>query len=59
MDDLSSGGDSKMEEDSEKRSARDKEGKDHDREEGIYSLASANIFNIFFTNLFAFRYCER
>jgi len=37
MDDLSSGGDSKTEEDVDKRLTREKEGKDHDRdrEEGI------------------------
>jgi len=36
MDDLSSGGDSKVEEDPEKRLTKEKEGKDrdHDREEG-------------------------
>jgi len=43
MDDLSSGGDSKVEEDSEKRLAKEKEGKDrdHEREQGTGSSASS------------------
>jgi len=48
MDDLSSGGDSKTEEEVERRLPREKEGKDHDRdrEEGILTVfaASSHIF---------------
>jgi len=42
VDELSSGGDSKTEDDAEKRLVRDKESKDHDRdrEEGIFANIS-------------------
>lgn len=48
LDDLSSGGDSKVEEDSEKRFVKEKESKDrdHDREEGL--LSRLLTFSTFF-----------
>jgi len=48
MDDLSSGGDSRTEEETERRSTREKEGKDHDRDREEGMLQSLMPFFSFF-----------